>query len=107
MSNQEEKILYCLTEWKDGVSTRTSGEKLRLEIIDNFLETKKRFVIDFANINVISSSFADELLGKLVVELGFFEFNNLVKLRNMNELIQQLVQRSVTQRMSEAMNKTD
>lgn len=77
-------MVYFLEEWKDGVATRSSGEKLRLEIIDNFLKTKKRFVIDFANINVISSSFADELLGKLVVELGFFGFNNLVKLINMN-----------------------
>ena len=106
MNNQEENLFYGLEDWKDGVSTRASGEKLRLEIIDTFLKTKKRFVIDFANINVISSSFADELLGKLVVELGFFGFNNLVKLRNMNELIQQLVQRSVTQRMSESMNKS-
>jgi STAS-like domain of unknown function (DUF4325) len=107
LENEEGDLYYNLKEWNDGVGTRPSGKKLRNEILNNFRETKKRFVIDFANINVISSSFADELLGKLVVELGFFGFNNLVKLRNMNELIQQLVQRSVTQRMSEAMNKAD
>jgi STAS-like domain of unknown function (DUF4325) len=104
LENDEGDLVYSLKQWRDGVGTRPSGKKLRLEILNNYLETKRRFVIDFRNLNVISSSFADELLGKLVIEFGFFGFNNLVKLKNMNALIQQIVQRSVAQRMSESLN---
>jgi STAS-like domain of unknown function (DUF4325) len=100
--NGEGYTIYILKDLKIG--TRASGEKLRLEMINTFLETKRRFEIDFANLNVISSSFADELLGKLVIEFGFFGFNNLVKLKNTNSLIQQIVQRSVAQRMAESLD---
>lgn len=103
LENEEGDLVYTLIKWHDGAGTRTSGEKLRNEILNNFLETKRRFVIDFKDLSVISSSFADELLGKLVIEFGFFGFNNLVKLKNMNSLIQQVVQRSVAQRMSESL----
>lgn len=104
LENEEGDLVYFLKQWRDGVGTRPSGKKLRLEILNNYLETKRRIVIDFADLNVISSSFADELLGKLVIEFGFFGFNNLVKLKNMNSLIQQIVQRSVAQRMAESLN---
>ncbi len=104
LENEEGDLVYSLKQWRDGVGTRPSGKKLRLEILNNYIETKRRFVIDFKDLSVISSSFADELLGKLVIEFGFFGFNNLVKLKNMNSLIQQIVQRSVAQRMSESLN---
>lgn len=104
LENEEGDLVYSLKQWRDGVGTRPSGKKLRLEILNNYIETKRRFIIDFKDLSVISSSFADELLGKLVIEFGFFGFNNLVKLKNMNSLIQQIVQRSVAQRMSESLN---
>lgn len=61
--------------------------------------------MDFTGIDLISSSFADELLGKLVVEFGFFGFNNFFKMKNMNSLIQSIVQRSVGQRMAESLER--
>ncbi len=105
LENEVGELVYILKDWRDGVGTRLSGKKLRNEILNNFRETKKRTVIDFNNLSVISSSFADELLGKLVIEFGFFNFNNIIKLKNMNNLIQQLVQRSVAQRMAESLDK--
>ena len=105
LENEAGELVYILKDWRDGVGTRLSGKKLRNEILNNFRETKKRAIIDFNNLSVISSSFADELLGKLVIEFGFFNFNNIIKLKNMNNLIQQLVQRSVAQRMAESLDK--
>ena len=105
--NEKSDLLYMINDWHDGVSTRLSADKLRNDIVNNFLATKRRIVLDFADLRVISSSFADEVLGKLVLEFGFFGFNNIVKLKNMNELIQQIVQRSVAQRMAESLNNVD
>ena len=70
--------IYNLKTWKDGVGTRISGEKLRKDIQFQIGEGVKSIVLDFEDIKVISSGFADELLGKLMVELGYYAFNNLV-----------------------------
>jgi hypothetical protein len=89
---------------ESGVGTRKSGEKIRNELINIYKQSNKNITLDFANINIISSSFADELIGKLVTEFGFYGFNNIFKLKNMNANVQSIVQRSVAQRMMESFN---
>ncbi len=89
---------------ESGVGTRKSGEKIRNELINIYKQANKNITLDFANINIISSSFADELIGKLVTEFGFYGFNNIFKLKNMNPNVQSIVQRSVAQRMMESFN---
>lgn len=58
-------------------------------------------VLDFSNINVVTSSFIDELVAKLLVELGLFQFNRYIKLTNMSTTLQQTLQKSVIQRIIE------
>ena len=43
----------------------------------------------------------DELVAKLLVELGLFQFNQRIKLINMSNLLQQTLQKSVIQRIIE------
>jgi STAS-like domain of unknown function (DUF4325) len=97
-------IIIDLVNKESGFGTRKSGEKIRNEIINLYKQTSKTITIDFDGIKIISSSFADELIGKLVSEFGFYGFNNLIKLRNMNSDVQSIVQRSVAQRMMESFN---
>lgn len=95
-------IIIDLHSKESGVGTRKSGEKIRNELINIYKQSSKNITIDFANINIVSSSFADELMGKLVTEFGFYGFNNIFKLKNMNSSVQSIVQRSVAQRMMES-----
>ena len=97
-------VLFKLSERASGTGTRQSGQKLRNELINLYKQSLQSITIDFSDVN-ISSSFADELLGKLVVEFGFYGFNNIFKLKNMNETVQAIVQRSVAQRMMEGLSK--
>lgn len=97
-------IIIDLHGKESGVGTRRSGEKIRNELINIYKQSSKNITLDFANINIISSSFADELIGKLVTEFGFYGFNNIFKLKNMNSNVQSIVQRSVAQRMMESFN---
>lgn len=97
-------IIVNLQSKESGVGTRQSGEKIRNELINIYKQLNKTITLDFANINIISSSFADELIGKLVTEFGFYGFNNIFKLKNMNADVQSIVQRSVAQRMMESFN---
>jgi len=96
--------LIALHDIESGVGTRKSGEKIRNELINIYKQSSKNITLDFVNINIISSSFADELMGKLVTEFGFYGFNNIFKLKNMNSNVQSIVQRSVAQRMMESFN---
>ncbi len=58
-------------------------------------------MLDFEGVNVVTSSFIDELIAKLLIDLGLFQFNKMIKLSHMTKLIQQTLQKSVIQRIFE------
>lgn len=98
-------LVYKLSEHAEGTGTRESAIRVKNEIVNLFNQSKKNIVLDFDGISISSSSFADELIAKLIIELGLFQFNNIVKLRNMNVSQQQILQRSVVQRLIEEYSK--
>ncbi|MDR0830249.1 MAG: STAS-like domain-containing protein [Prevotellaceae bacterium] len=100
-------IIIDLKTKESGVGTRQSGAKIRNELINVYIQTGKAITLNFDKINIISSSFADELIGKLVQEYGFFNFNNIFKLRNMTENLQSIIQRSIAQRMMDSYRSFD
>ena len=83
-----------------GFGTRRSGERIRFDLINILTESKKRINIDFDGIGVISSSFADECIGKLVKHLGFMEFSRLVTLKNGNDNTMAIINKAVSKRMT-------
>lgn len=103
LENDRGEIEFILIQKSSGFGTRQAGERIRNQILNIYQQSNQVIVIDFKGVELISSSFADELLGKLVVEFGFFGFNNLIRMRNMNSLVQNIVQRSVSQRMAESL----
>jgi hypothetical protein len=105
MENEFGVVQYKLKSQDSGTGSRQSGAKMRTEVINIYNQLQKPLILDFAGVGVVSSSFADELIGKLVAIYGFYGFNNIFKLRNMNETVQTIVQRSVAQRMNESFNK--
>lgn len=102
LENDKGEIEFNLLQKSSGFGTRQAGERIRNQLLNIHQQSNQVIVIDFKGVELISSSFADELLGKLVVEFGFFGFNNLIRMRNMNSLVQSIVQRSVGQRMAES-----
>lgn len=63
-------------------------------------------IVDFGGITVISSSFADEVFGKLFVELGPMRFMQAIRLQNVTPTVQALVDRAITQRMQTGLTGT-
>jgi hypothetical protein len=101
------QLEFFLKNEASGTGTRQSGNMLRNRILNAANESSLRIVIDFDGVSVISSSFADELIGKLVLELGFVNFTQRIQLKNMNEIIAPIVNRSVAQRIAEAFTRLD
>ena len=56
--------------------------------------------LDFSGQAVVSSSFADEVIGKLVASLGFTTFNQKYRLSNMNQTIAGAIDRAIAKRLS-------
>jgi hypothetical protein len=98
-------IPYRLADQASGTGTRQSGERIRTEILNLTKESSYRIVIDFSGISIVSSSFADELVGKLVAEMGFTSFTKRIQLSGMNDFIAPIVDRSVAQRIAELFNR--
>lgn len=102
MEDEHDRVVFRIADATSGTGTRQSGLKLKNEIINLYKKTKKPILIDFAEIGIVSSSFADEFIGKMVIELGFFQFQQIFTLINMNTTIQSIVQHSLSQRMAES-----
>lgn len=94
-------ITYNISERSEGTGTRESAIRVKNEILNIISEEQKPITLDFSGVAVISSSFADELIAKLFLNLGLFQFNNLVKIRGLDASQQMILQHSVLQRIIE------
>lgn len=92
---------YVIKDKSEGTGTRISASRVKNDILNILTETQRPITIDFSGCSVMSSSYADELLAKLFVELGLFQFNNLIKIKGLDASMQKILQRSVLQRIIE------
>ena len=97
-------IVYPMSDRSTGTGTRRSGVAIRTELINLSRQSRKVVVLDFKGVAVVSSSFADELVGKLVAEVGFISFTQRFRLRNMNDFVEAITNRAVSQRLSAKSN---
>jgi anti-sigma regulatory factor (Ser/Thr protein kinase) len=79
--------------------SRQSGFEAR-RYLENLLEMQSgvSVIIDFDDIHVISSSFADEVFGKLFLGLGPMNYMRRIKLINTASTIDGLIDRAITLR---------
>lgn len=84
----------CLT-----FGSRQSGIEAR-RYIKNLLNTSEevRLEVDFADVFVVSSSFADEVFGKLFVEMGPLRYMRRISLVNVASTVEGLIDRAITLR---------
>ena len=100
LEDENNNIIYKLADKSSGTGTRESGSAIRNEIINISNQTTSVIILDFTGVSLVSSSFADELVGKLVVKYGFVGFTQRFRLFSMNETIQAITNRSVIQRLT-------
>ena len=79
--------------------SRESGKEARL-YIENMTRSLSgnKVIIDFDDISVISSSFADEVFGKLFIELGPMKFMRMIKIVNAASVVEALIDRAISLR---------
>ena len=55
--------------------------------------------MDFNKIKTCSSSFIDEFLSKMIIEMSFLSFNKYVRIINMNSFVSQLFEHTTAMRI--------
>lgn len=94
---------HCVrvADFEEGLGTRRSAEQVRTKLLNILNEGAPRLVLDFRGVNVVSSSFADEVLGKLALQMGLVQFVNRFRLRHMSGTVEAIVNRAIQQRIAE------
>jgi len=99
------EYLVRVGEHAHGTGTRRAAEQMRNFVINIVNERVPKVTLDFSGVAIISSSFADEFIGKLIVRYGFYDFQRIIELRGMNQAVQGIVHRSVAQRMMDSLRE--
>lgn len=94
-------LIYHITHYTNDFGTRLSGKALRNDVLNTLIRTQQPAVLDFSEIEIVGSSFIDEFIGKMYVELGAVKFNQTISMINMNEDIIHLCNRAIAMRITE------
>jgi hypothetical protein len=98
----EDCLLISMKAETTGFGTRHAGRQMRTKTL-NMVNSRPGYPIyvDWDGIPVISSSFADEYMGKLFVELGPINFSGRIRNKNMEQLVKQLLDKAILQRLTQ------
>ena len=98
-------VVLKLHEESTGFGSRPAGRQLRTKCI-NLLnaEPGKPLLLDWSGVPLVSSSFADELIGKLFASLGPLAFSARVRNVNMEAVVRGLVDKAIMQRAAQTAN---
>lgn len=105
MEDDYGKIVYRIKDRAEGTGTREAAIRVKNDIFNMLIERKQMIAVDFTGVEVMSSSFADELIAKMILEMGLFQFNLMIRLRGIDDSQQIILQKSVIQRLVESLNQ--
>lgn len=90
-----------------GFGSRHAGAELRRKLL-NLLnaDASRSLTLDWEGVPLVSSSFADEGLGKLFVELGPTAFSTRVRQVNAEPLVRSLLDRAIMQRVVQSVRSS-
>lgn len=82
------------------LSTRHLGMNVRKDIL-NALKDEPPVTLDFAGVEGMSQSFADECIGKLAAELGKAKFKKNLRFKSVSPEVRPLLRHATIQRLRE------
>lgn len=97
----DETIYVSLIEEAQSFGSRVAGTPIHVKLY-NLVQMcpGQPIEVDFAGVPLVSSSFADEVFGKLFVKLGPLEFMQRIRFKNVEQTVRMLIDRAISQRVS-------
>lgn len=91
-------MIVRLKEFGASLGSRVLGKEVSNMI--NF-EKEDKIILDFDEVKMITSSFADEVIGKNCVKLGLHNFFKKVQIANSSEQIKLILRKAIMDRLVE------
>jgi anti-sigma regulatory factor (Ser/Thr protein kinase) len=107
MLNPAGDVHFKLAEESTSFGSRVSGKPVQNKLLNLIRMSDGVVCVDFENVPLLSSSFADEAFGKLFLTIGPISFMQRIKLHNMSEAVQGLVNKAIAQRMRTGFSDAD
>ncbi|MBE6333567.1 MAG: DUF4325 domain-containing protein [Bacteroidales bacterium] len=78
-------VIFRFREYGENLGTRPLGKRVREQLLP-LIEQNNCVVLDFTGVNVVSNSFADECIAKLLLEMPLAELRNRTTFRGLNPI---------------------
>ena len=98
-------VEFKFIDYGTDFGTRDMGQKLRQKLLE-LIHTGEKVVLDFTGVNVVSNSFADECIAKLLLEMPLDELKRRTTFRGLNPLAERSVLVALQRRYSVIKNAT-
>lgn len=92
-------MLIQLSKFGKFLSTRDIGKIIKSEIT-SILDGNNNVIVDFEGISQITQSCADEIFGKLVLEIGLSKFKKCIKIKNTDEVTSVIIKYTISKRLT-------
>ena len=83
-------VTFSFREYGENLGTRPLGQRVREQLLP-LIEQNECVVLDFTGVNVISNSFADECIAKLLIEMPLAELKKRTTFRGLNPVASECV----------------
>ena len=83
-------VTFSFREYGQNLGTRPLGKRVREQLLP-LIEKNERVVLDFTGVDVVSNSFADECIAKLLLEMPLAELKSRTTFRGLNPIASESV----------------
>lgn len=91
-------MIVKLKDFGTSLGSRVLGKEVS-NLID--FEKEKEIILDFDEVKMVTSSFADEVVGKNCARLGLHNFFKNVQIVNASEQIKLILKKAILDRLAE------
>ncbi|NOT09557.1 MAG: DUF4325 domain-containing protein [Gemmatimonadales bacterium] len=98
-SDTSDALIFRLGQEAESFGSRVAGEPVRTKLANIIqMNLGRRVIVDLEGVPLISSSFADEVFGKLFVALGPLRFGQVLDIRGVSATVRSLIDKAIVQR---------
>lgn len=83
-------VTFSFRNYGENLGTRPLGKRVREQLLP-LLEQDERVVLDFTGVNVVSNSFADECIAKLLLTMPLADLKSHTTFRGLNPVASESV----------------
>ena len=94
-------MLFKMNKFGKRLATREEGRIVHEVIWDLISNNSERIIIDFEDVVLVTNSFADEFIGKLVLELGVEVLKKKTTFKNVDKFVSIILSKAINNRIKE------